>query len=79
MLERGVWGGALSDAGLVWGQSQKDILSRRGAVPSFPAVRSLGRDAERGARSTVSCWQSVCPQIRNWHSQGWGRAEELAG
>ena len=60
----GVWGGARSDSGPVWGQSQKDILRREGGgggrsrLPCSPG--SLGKDAGRGLVALGRA-DSVCP------------------
>lgn len=62
-MDGGVWGGVQSDSGLVWGQSQKDILRQEGGV--FPASLqsgSPGRGAGRGlvVRCPADClpWDS---------------------
>lgn len=39
-MDGGVWGGVQSDSGLVWGQSQKDILRQEGGRFQLPC--SLG-------------------------------------
>lgn len=51
-----MWGGVQSDSGLVWGQSQKDILRQEGgAVSSFPEVWVPREGCWEGTGSTVSC------------------------
>lgn len=48
-MDGGVWGGVQSDSGLVWGQSQEDILRQeRGAFLASLQSRSPGRGAGRG-------------------------------
>ena len=61
-MDGGGWGGAQSDSGLVWGQSQKDILRQElgGAFPASLQPGSLGRAAGRGlvALCPADSWQS---------------------
>lgn len=54
-MDGGIWGGAQSDSGLVWGQSQKDILRQEWAVPGFPAAWVPREGCWEGFSSTVSC------------------------
>ena len=76
---KGVWGGAEADSGLVWGQSQKDILRQEwGAFPASLQPGSPGRGAGwEGAGTTESRCSLPALGFRLWAVPGWGRAEGM--